>query len=106
MKHKKLPPKADPPLAEKKPKQRFSCKCGNQSLEFEYTSQVGELRRRSGFLPMMGGLGNIYWICRDCALKATKMAREIQRILGLDYMHFASLLSLAKEFTQEELSAP
>ena len=74
---------------------KLRCRACKGEKEIKTTNSVGEMMERSGWNPIMDGMGEMGWVCVPCGIKIGKLARKIKSILASDddkYIDFDTLL--------------
>lgn len=67
---------------------KFKCKCGTDSKEFQYSSNLGENQEESGFgfvWDISNGLSAI-WMCMNCRDEITEAWNKIVEIASTEFI--------------------
>ena len=77
----------------------MKCKCGYE-IEYEKTKSgysVGDVKKESGFNPILTAEGGIVWICDSCFDKVHQLAKEIFNIIDSEWVYISTLLRKKEE---------
>jgi hypothetical protein len=68
-----------------------SCPCGKQST-VKQNGFVSEIRKASGFEPILSNVKSMIWLCPECYHKTHELALAIHAIIKDEHVDFPSLL--------------
>lgn len=74
----------------------MKCNCG---YKIDYKKPKGsyaliDIKKESGFYPILTGVGSIIWICPTCADKCVNLAKEIYKLLPEEYVYLYQLVKI------------
>ena len=78
---------------------KYECTCGKKSKNVKKNANnVGDMKKQSGFKPILSSTGGITWICPDCYKKVEDLAKQIYDIIPDRHLYFAGFIhKYAKE---------
>jgi len=61
---------------------KIECVKGDASVEIEPSNNVGEMKERSGYQPMMLYSGEIIWVCPGCVARLRPALEAMKSVFG------------------------
>lgn len=66
---------------------KIECVKGDASVEIESTGNVGEMKTRSGYDPVMLYTGEIAWLCPGCSAFLRPSVEALKSVFGEKLRH-------------------
>lgn len=75
-------------------KEKYTCKCGAVSKEFNPSRRLGQIEKDSGFCLAMGNDTSIIPMCQKCGKEVKEHLEKIYEIVGTKNLYIPSLMDM------------